>query len=171
MSQAWEAPSVCKLDRPDLEESGENVRVERLPSKGPNSPFSPGTRTVLARTCRKCGELADGDSFPVLSGTGARRHVCHRCQNRQKKQDREDRGIGRPLPRPPEDKQTNKRRQWSAEDDRHLREQITAGTGYEQIALELGRSLQSVYTRRRILGLAAVRTRHRVAKPWQVRRP
>lgn len=140
-----------------------------MPSKGPYSPYSAGARTVLARTCRKCGELADGDSFPALAGgKGGRRHVCHKCQNLRKKQDREQRGIGLPAPRPPEDKQTSRYRIWSAEDDRHLREQIAAGTGYEQIALELGRSLASVYTRRGILGLATVRRRHRVAKPWSI---
>jgi hypothetical protein len=145
--------------------------VDRLPSKGPNSPFSSGTRTVLARTCRQCGELADGDSFPVLSGTGSRRHACHRCHNARKKQDREVRGIGVPAPRPPEAQQTNKRRQWTAEDDNRMRAGIDAGTGYEQLALELGRSIRAVYKRREILGLAQVRTRHRVAKPWRIQAP
>ena len=137
-----------------------------MPSKGPNSPYSAGTRTVLARTCRQCGELADGDSFPQLAA--GRRHVCHRCQNSRKKRDREDRGIGLPPPRPPEDQQTNKRRQWSAEDDEQLREQISAGTGYEAIAVGLGRSVYAVYKRREVLGLAQVRKRHRVAKPWSI---
>lgn len=143
-----------------------------MPSKGPNSPFSSGPRTVVARTCRKCGELADGDSFPQLAGgTAGRRHVCHKCQNAQKKRDREERGIGRPAPRPPENLQTNKRRQWSAEDDTRLRAGITAGTGYEALAVELGRSLSSVYKRREVLGLAPVRKRHRVAKPWSIQPP
>lgn len=142
--------------------------MENLPSKGPNSPFSSGIRTVLARTCRKCGELADGDSFPVLSGTGSRRHACHKCHNRRKKQDREERGIGIPAPRPPENLQTNKRRQWTADDDRNLRAGITAGHSYEELAVKLGRSLSSVYKRREILGIAATRKRHRVAKPWKV---
>ena len=143
-----------------------------MPSKGPNSPFSAGRRTVVARTCRKCGELADGDSFPALAGgTAGRRHVCHKCQNEQKKQDREERGIGRPAPRPPEVQQVNKYRTWSAEDDRRFRDLIAAGTGYEQIAVELGRSLSSVYKRREVLGLARVRKRHRVAKPWSIQPP
>ena len=142
------------------------------PSKGPNSPFSAGSRTVLARTCRKCGELADGDSFPALAGgTAGRRSVCHKCQNAQKKQDREQRGIGQPAPRPPENLQTNTRRQWSAEDDRRFRDLIAAGTEYEQIAVELGRSVRSVYKRREVLGLARVRKRHRVAKPWSIQPP
>ena len=34
--------------------------------------------------------------------------------------------------------------------------------GYEEIAVALGRSLNSVYTRRGILGLAAVSKSHRV---------
>lgn len=143
--------------------------IGRLPSKGPNSPFSSGPRTVVARTCRQCGELADGDSFPALAS--GRRHVCHRCQNLRKKQDREQRGIGIPAPRPPEAQQTNKRRQWSAEDDRQLRDLIAAGTGYEAIAVALGRSIRAVYKRREILGLAQVRKRHRVAKPWTIQAP
>lgn len=140
---------------------------DRLPSKGPNSPFSAGRRTVVARTCLKCGELADGDSFPVISGVGARRRACHKCVNLQKKLDREQRGIGVPLPRPPEQLQTSKYRRWTAEEDAYLRENIDAQS-YEHIALALGRSLNSVYTRRGILGLAKVRKSHRVAKPWKI---
>jgi hypothetical protein len=141
--------------------------VGALPSKGPNSPFSAGARTVLARTCLKCGELADGDSFPIISGVGARRKACHKCVNAQKKRDRIQRGIGVPQSRPPDELQTNKKRQWSAEDDRFLRENI-AGMSYEDIAVALGRSLSSVYQRRTRLGLANVRKRHRVAKPWRI---
>jgi len=140
-----------------------------LPSKGPNSPFSVGRRTLLARTCLDCGDLADGDSFPVISSTGARRRACHRCVNLKKKADRELRGIGVPAPRPPEALQTNKKTQWSAEDDRLLRESLAAGTGYEEIAVRLGRSLRAVYKRRDILGLSKVRKSHRVAKPWSIK--
>lgn len=86
----------------------------------------------------------------------------------QKKQDREQRGIGVPAPRPPEAQQVNKYRQWSAEDDRRFRDLIDAGTGYEDIAVQLGRSIRSVYKRREVLGLARVRKRHRVAKPWRI---
>jgi hypothetical protein len=140
----------------------------RLPSKGPNSPFSAGTRTLLARTCIKCGELADGDSFPVISGTGARRKVCHNCQNALKKRDREERGIGLAGPRPPERLQTSKYQRWSEVEDRILRDCIDAGIDYEEIAIALGRSLNSVYTRRGILGLSKVRKSHRVEKPWKI---
>lgn len=143
--------------------------MNRLPSKGPNSPFSAGNRTLIARTCLRCGELADGDSFPVLSN-GSRRRACHKCVNAKKKRDREERGIGVPPPRPPLPQQTNTKRQWSAEDDKYLRENIYSQT-YEEIAVHLGRSLRSVYKRREILGLAAVRKSHRVAKPWQIHRP
>lgn len=139
--------------------------MTRLPSKGPNSPFSAGVRTLVARTCRSCGQLADGDSFPVISGVGARRTSCHLCVNARKKRDREVRGIGVPAPRPPEVQQVNKRRQWSAEDDRFIRDNI-GGLTYEQMAVALGRSLRAVYKRRDVLGLARVRKRHRVAKPW-----
>jgi hypothetical protein len=141
--------------------------VTRLPSKGPNSPFSAGTRTLLARTCMSCGELADGDSFPIISGVGARRKTCHRCTNAKKKRDRIQRGIGVPLPRPAEVLQTSKYQRWAAEEDTFLRENVGA-MGYEEIAVALGRSLNSVYTRRGILGLAVVRKRHRVEKPWQI---
>ena len=141
----------------------------RLPSKGPNSPFSAGNRTIIARTCTKCGELADGDSFPLINqGKGGRRKVCHHCQNRQKKADREQRGIGVPAPRPPEELQTSK---WTARaevDDRILRDCVEAGIPYEEIAVALGRSLNSVYQRRVRLGLARVRKSHRVEKPWKI---
>ena len=142
----------------------------RLPSKGPNSPFSAGIRTLLARTCTACGELADGDSFPVLNAgkhNQARRRTCHKCTNAKKKLDREQRGIGVPEPRPTMDKQTNRWRQWSAKDDQYLRGNIGAQS-YEEIAVALGRSLNSVYKRRDILGLSTVRKRHRVAKPWKI---
>jgi len=139
-----------------------------LPSKGPNSPFSAGTRTLLARTCSQCGELADGESFPVISGTGARRRACHRCVNLRKKRDREDRGIGVPGPRPPAELQTQKWRQWTADDDRALKAGLEAGQTYEDLAVALGRSLRSIYKRREVLGLARVRKRHRVAKPWRL---
>jgi hypothetical protein len=138
-----------------------------LPSKGPNSPFSAGTRTLLARTCMKCGELADGDSFPVISGVGARRRACHNCVNAQKKRDREERGIGVPVPRPPEELQTRRWLQWSAEDDQFIRDHIDS-LSYEEIAVAMGRSLNSIYTRRGILGLAKVRKSHRVEKPWKI---
>ncbi|HEX9229771.1 MAG TPA: hypothetical protein VF885_24500 [Arthrobacter sp.] len=138
-----------------------------LPSKGPNSPYSAGTRTLLARTCIECGELADGDSFPVISGVGARRKTCHHCTNANKKRLREERGIGLPSPRPPERFQTSKYQRWSSEEDTYLRENVGA-LSYEEIAVALGRSLHSVYTRRGILGLAQVRKRHRVEKPWQI---
>lgn len=141
--------------------------TSRLPSKGPNSPFSAGNRTILARTCLKCGELADGDSFPVISGVGARRRACHNCVNRQKKRDREERGIGVPTPRPPVELQTAKWTQWTVEDDNYLRENLNHSS-YEEIAVALGRSLDSVYTRRRILGLSQVRKSHRVEKPWKI---
>ena len=143
----------------------------RLPSKGPNSPFSAGSRTLIARTCLECGELADGDSFPLLNrGTKneARRKVCHHCTNAQKKRLREERGIGLPpSQRPPVPMQTAKRRWWSAEEDKFLRESI--GTeSYEDMAYALGRSLNAVYTRRGILGLSTVRKKHRVEKPWKI---
>lgn len=141
-----------------------------LPTKGPHSPWSTGRRTLLARTCLDCGELADGDSFPVITGTGARRRNCHHCVNAQKKRDREERGIGVPAPRPPEVLQTNKRRQWSKEDDTYLREKVGVQS-YEEIAVSLGRSLRSVYKRRSDLGLAAVRMKHRVEKPWVIQGP
>ena len=83
---------------------------------GPN-PYSAGTRTLLARTCMSCGELADGDSFPVISGVGARRKTCHHCTNAKKKRDREERGIGVPTPRPPLELQTSKWQAWTAEED------------------------------------------------------
>ena len=139
-----------------------------LPSKGPNSPFSAGPRTLLARTCVKCGELADGDSFPVISGVGARRKACHNCVNRQKKADRIQRGIGLPpAERPPERLQTSKYQRWSTDEDTYLRENVQA-MSYEDIAVALGRSLNSVYTRRGILGLSRVRKSHRVEKPWKI---
>jgi hypothetical protein len=138
-----------------------------LPSKGPNSPFSAGTRTLLARTCVQCGELADGDSFPIISGVGARRKACHNCVNAQKKRDREQRGIGLAGPRPAERLQTSKYQRWSVEEDRLLRYNIDR-MSYEDIAIALGRSLNSVYTRRGILGLAKVRKSHRVEKPWKI---
>jgi hypothetical protein len=139
----------------------------RLPSKGPYSPFSAGIRTLLARTCIQCGELADGDSFPVISGVGARRRACHNCTNAKKKRDREERGIGVPAPRPPEQLQTSKYQRWAAWEDAYLREHLEV-MGFEVIAVALGRSLHSVYTRRRILGLAKVRKSHRVEKPWKI---
>jgi hypothetical protein len=138
-----------------------------LPSKGPNSPFSVGRRTLVARTCGECGELADGDSFPVISGVGARRKACHKCVNAKKKRDREERGIGVPPARPPEKLQTSKYRRWTADEDNYLREHVE-DTSYENMALALGRSLNSVYTRRGILGLAKVRKSHRVEKPWKI---
>lgn len=121
----------------------------------------------MARTCAKCGELADGDSFPVISGVGARRKACHNCVNRQKKRDREERGIGVPAPRPAEELQTSKYQRWSVEEDNYLREKLNHSS-YEEIAVALGRSLHSVYTRRRILGLSQVRKSHRVEKPWKI---
>ena len=144
--------------------------MNRLPSKGPRSPFSAGTRTLLARTCRDCGELADGNSFPILNAgkvNQSRRRTCHNCTNARKKRDREERGIGVPPPRPPEELQTSKYARWDAEEDTFLRENVGA-LSYEEIAVALGRSLHSVYTRRGILGLAVVRKRHRVEKPWQI---
>lgn len=142
----------------------------RVPSKGPNSPYSAGPRTVLARTCMACGELADGDSFPMLNAgkhNQARRKTCHKCTNAKKKRDRILRGIGVPAPRPPMELQTNKKLQWSAEDDTYLRENINA-LSYEEIAVALGRSMNSVYQRRGYLGLAIVRKKHRVARPWRI---
>ena len=140
--------------------------MNRLPSKGHNSPFSPGARTILARTCKECGELADGDSFPLINGgAGGRRSVCHRCHNLRKKRDRIQRGIG--VPRPPERLQTSKYRLWTADDDKYLREHVDTDS-YENIAIALGRSLRSVYKRRADLGLAAVRKKHRVEKPWSI---
>jgi DNA-directed RNA polymerase specialized sigma24 family protein len=115
----------------------------------------------------KCGELADGDSFPVISGVGARRKACHNCTNRQKKQDRIQRGIGVPAPRPPMALQVNTKRPWSSEDDSFLRDNVE-GMTYEAIAVALGRSLGAVYQRRDRLGLARVRKSHRVAKPWRI---
>ena len=141
-----------------------------LPSKGPNSPFSAGRRTLVARTCAGCGELADGDSFPVLNaGTKnvARRKRCHKCTNEKKKQDRELRGIGLPGPRPAERLQTSKYRQWTTKEDQYLRDRV-GDTSYENMAIVLGRSLNSVYTRRSVLGLAKVRKSHRVEKPWKI---
>lgn len=124
----------------------------------------------MARTCLECGQLADGDSFPVISSTGARRRACHHCVNAKKKADREQRGIGVPAPRPPEALQTKKRTQWQEIDDRILRDSLDMGMGYEEIAVALGRSLRAVYKRRDILGLARVRKSHRVAKPWSITR-
>lgn len=142
-----------------------------LPSKGPNSPFSAGPRTVLARTCKTCGELADGDSFPVLNaGTKnqARRKECHHCTNARKKRNREERGIGLPTPpRPPEELQVSKYRRWTKAEDDYLREHA-AGGDYIAMAVELGRSLDSVYARRGILGLPRIRKSHRVEKPWKI---
>jgi hypothetical protein len=64
--------------------------------------------------------------------------------------------------------QTSKYQRWSEAEDRLLRDGIEAGTPYMEIATALGRSLNSIYTRRGILGLAKVRPSHRVAKPWRI---
>ena len=140
-----------------------------LPSKGPYSPFSVGRRTLLARTCIKCGRLADGESFPVLNHGRSRRRVCHDCFNARKKADRE-RGVGQPTPRPPQDKQTSAYEFWSVEDDQRMRSLIESGTPYEVIALALGRSVRAIYKRRSVLGIARVRPSHRVEQPWKVER-
>lgn len=145
--------------------------MDRLPSRGPNSPFSVGPRTLVARTCVRCGELADGASFPLLNArtsNEARRRTCHNCTNAKKKQDREERGIGLPAPRPPENLQTERWKRWTKEDDLRLRQGIAALESYEDIAVALGRSLRSVYKRREILGIAQVRKKHRVEKPWRI---
>ena len=140
-----------------------------LPSKGPYSPFSPANRTLVARICASCGQLADGDSFPLINqGAGGRRKTCHLCTNARKKRDREERGVGVPVPRPPEELQTARWQKWSKEDDAYLREHIENMT-YENIAIVLGRSLHSVYTRRAVLGLSRVRKAHRVEKPWSIK--
>lgn len=121
----------------------------------------------MARTCGQCGELADGDSFPLINqGKGGRRKTCHRCTNDNKKRDRDERGIG--LPRPAEKLQTASYRRWTKEEDEYLREHVQ-DTSYENMAIALGRSLNSIYTRRGILGLAKVRMSHRVAKPWLIK--
>jgi hypothetical protein len=99
---------------------------------------------------------------------GARRKACHNCTNAQKKLDREQRGIGVPAPRPPEALQTSKYTRWSVEDDQRMRNLVAAGNTYEQIAIQLGRSLRSVYKRRSDLGIARVRKSHRVEKPWRI---
>ena len=143
-----------------------------LPGRGPNSPFSVGPRTLLARTCRTCGKLADGESYPILNRgrkNEARRKTCHDCTNANKRRDRLERGIGVPTPRPPEELQTSKYRRWTKEDDDYLREQINEQT-YDQLAVHLGRSLLAVYNRRTFLGLAKVRPSNRVAAPWRIER-
>jgi hypothetical protein len=125
----------------------------------------------VARTCIVCERFADGASFPILNrGTRneARRRVCHDCHNARKKRDREERGVGRPTPRPPEKLQTSKYQHWSAGEDQRLRELVASGAGYEEIAVALGRSLRSVYTRRAILGIPRVRPSQRVAQPWRI---
>jgi hypothetical protein len=148
------------------------VKVGRLPKKGPNSPFSAGNRTILARTCSRCGELADGDSFPLLNAgqkNQARRKVCHNCQNLQKKRDRDERGIGLPpRTRPSEPLQTSKYQQWTTKDEKYLREAYEEGYSYEDIGLALGRSANAVFLRRVRLGLPRLRKSHRVEKPWKI---
>jgi hypothetical protein len=128
---------------------------------------------VVARTCLTCGRFADGDSFPILNRgrpNETRRRTCHHCTNALKKKNREERGIGLPTPpRPPEELQTSKYRHWTKEEDDFLRDNLNA-MGYEDMARALGRSLDSIYTRRGILGLARVRRSHRVAQPWVVRK-
>jgi hypothetical protein len=146
------------------------AQLVTLPSKGPNSPFSSGNRTLVARTCATCGQLADGDSFPLINrGMGGRRKHCHKCHNARKKRDREERGIGVPGPRPALPLQFSAWEKWTAEDDKVLRENVGV-LGYEVVAVMLGRSLRSVYKRREILGLAPVRVKHRVDKPWRVQK-
>jgi hypothetical protein len=144
----------------------------RLPSKGPNSPFSAGNRTILARTCKTCGELADGDSFPILNaGTKnqARRKECHHCTNARKKHNRETRGIGLPpRTRPPEQLQTYKYELWTDKDLDYLKDAYEQGYSYEDIAIALGRSAQAVFQRRVKLGLPRQRKQHRVEKPWKI---
>jgi hypothetical protein len=142
-----------------------------LPSRGPNSPFSAGGRTLLARTCKRCGRLADGGSFPILNrGTKneARRKTCHDCTNLMKKLDRDERGVGRPPARPPEELQTSAYRRWSVEDDQRMRDLVASGTSYEDIAVALGRSLRAVYKRRSDLGISRVRRSLQVQQPWRV---
>lgn len=98
----------------------------------------------------------------------ARRKVCHDCFNARKKHDREERGIGRPSAKPPAELQTSRYLLWSVEDDQRMRDMIAAGTGYEEIAVALGRSLRAVYKRRTVLGITKVRPSHRVAQPWRI---
>jgi len=165
---------ACRLVMAAKEQKRREARkakMGKVPTRGPNSPYSVGKRTILAQTCLTCGEFADGDSFPVIN-TGkkneARRKKCHKCVNTSKKRDRELRGIGLPTPKPPEILQTSRYHLWSSEDDQLMRDLIAAGTPYEEIAVTLGRSLKSVYQRRVNLGIAKVRKSHRVAKPWKI---
>lgn len=147
------------------------MSTDRLPAKGPNSPFSVGSRTLLARTCTRCGRFADGDSFPILNrGTKneARRKTCHECTNVLKRQAREQRGSGLPHPnkRVPED-HVRTWREWTQEEDRYLREHLQTDS-YAEIASVLGRTLRAVYKRRDVLGLPKVRKTLEVAEPWQL---
>ena len=115
-----------------------------------------------------CGDLADADSYPVISGVGARRRSCHHCVNAKKKLDREQRGIGLPPgPRPPEDRQTAKWQRWTRDEDEYLRSTLY-DLSILEIAESLGRSTRAIYKRREVLGLPTVRVKHRVEKPWMI---
>lgn len=136
-----------------------------LPSRGPYSPWSIGPRTVLAQSCVVCGVFADGDSFPKIRKYS--RRECHLCFRARKRRDRQERGIGVPPPRPPENLQINRHILWSKEDDDFLRDHLNK-LPVENIAVALGRSINAIYVRRAALGLASMRVSHRVAQPWTI---
>ncbi|MCC2319725.1 hypothetical protein [Cellulomonas xiejunii] len=110
--------------------------------------------------------LGDGESFPLIDGR-YRRSGCHRCFNKRKKRDREERGIGLPPPRPASHLQVNRHIAWSQADDDYLRQHLPVDE-VEDIAKALGRSVNAIYIRRAALGPASMRIRHRIAQPWRI---
>lgn len=102
--------------------------------------ISAGPRTLVAKTCKVCGELKMAKCFAKVYKV-YRTHICHTCKNNQ----------SRPLMHAHQEKAltaaVKHRQPWCEAEIEKLEEMLEAGLHAPQIALALNRTVYAVYTK------------------------
>lgn len=116
------------------------------------SAWRVGRRTLLARTCKSCGELKDGPQFHP-SSTGAPAWVCDRCRSARYYATPDGRQVrikaaqkrNHRLAAETTDAATRHRRPWTSEEF----DALESGMSHEEMARRFGRTYAAIENARR----------------------
>lgn len=136
-------------------------RIGFTVGKRPMLPFQiPKSGLLLAKTCVACGELLDARSYHSSAGRKSGAAACRSCTNTKPSRIRSNRShvdIRRAINAHTREKASRHRDEWTDSDDQYVIDHSTDKSSY-QVALDLGRTMNAVQHRRKILGVSEATT-------------
>lgn len=107
-----------------------------------NTKWSPGKRTLIAKTCTKCGELKEAKCFRKNT-RGYRVPDCNNCHNKRSRANMTAKNV-----LSHEHTERGRGNIWSDDEVQKLREFVAAGMPSSEISVKLGRSITAVHMKK-----------------------